>query len=248
MSAVRKIKPDAEVVAIGIGRRPIGRPSDYTPKIATEICDLLADGKSLRAICEQPRIPDRRTAERWLSQHEEFRRQYAHARQRQADHYAAEILEIVDAELPDDKERAYIEVANRKLRADSRKWIASKLSPRKYGRDGGLLDTPRDLDFSRCSDDDIAALIAEAARERESRGGSRHGSQTTAEWLAGILGEDVVERPCISSDPLTEDEWEAKHAGDENRARVAELLLRLNYIKAPDAPEFPIVNMRNAEE
>lgn len=30
---------------------PGGRPSDYTPAIADEICTRLANGESLRAIC-----------------------------------------------------------------------------------------------------------------------------------------------------------------------------------------------------
>ena len=46
------------------------------------------------------------------------------ARAVQADHYADEIIEIVDMEK--DPVRA-------RVRMDGRKWVASKLAPRKYG-------------------------------------------------------------------------------------------------------------------
>ena len=46
------------------------------------------------------------------------------ARAVQADHYADEIIEIVDTET--DPVRA-------RVRMDGRKWVASKLAPRKYG-------------------------------------------------------------------------------------------------------------------
>ncbi len=37
------------------------------------ICDRLADGESLRAICGDARMPGRATAFRWIARHKEFR-------------------------------------------------------------------------------------------------------------------------------------------------------------------------------
>ena len=58
------------------------------------------------------------------------------AREVQADHFADEIIEIVDTE-PD---------ANRaRVRMDGRKWVSSKLAPKKYGdkvQVGGDVNNP----------------------------------------------------------------------------------------------------------
>ena len=64
------------------------------------------------------------TVMRWLEAKPEFRDQYARARERQAHHYAAEIVEIADTEEDPAKAR---------VRIDARKWVASKLLPKAYG-------------------------------------------------------------------------------------------------------------------
>jgi hypothetical protein len=76
---------------------------------------------------------------------EEFRKQYAHARDAQADTLADEILDIADDATNDWMERKDGEgesigwqingdhVRRSQLRIDSRKWLAAKLAPKKYG-------------------------------------------------------------------------------------------------------------------
>jgi hypothetical protein len=60
----------------------MARPTDYTPELGDQICELLADGMSLRAICQADDMPHRATVFRWLARAglEEFRDQYARAR------------------------------------------------------------------------------------------------------------------------------------------------------------------------
>jgi len=53
---------------------------------------------------------------------------YARAREERADLLAKEILEIADAPCTNQ-----VEVAHARNRLDTRKWLASKLAPRKYG-------------------------------------------------------------------------------------------------------------------
>ena len=53
---------------------------------------------------------------------------YARAREERADLLAKEILEIADAPCKDT-----VEVQHARNRIDTRKWLASKLAPRKYG-------------------------------------------------------------------------------------------------------------------
>ena len=53
-----------------------GRPSDYSFQVAISICDRLAEGKSLRAICSEAAMPGRATVFRWIARHKEFRDEY----------------------------------------------------------------------------------------------------------------------------------------------------------------------------
>lgn len=105
----------------------MARPSSYTVAVGDLICERLAQGESLRAICASDDMPDRKTVLRWKKDNEAFRLQYAHAREDGMDAWADLILEIADEEI--DPER----VAQAKLRVDTRKWLMSKLKPGTYG-------------------------------------------------------------------------------------------------------------------
>lgn len=117
-----------------------GRPSDYSVEMATAICERLSLGESLRQICADEDMPGKTTVMRWLAAHAEFRDQYAHAREAQADYWAEEIVEIADDGSNDtytDKdgnERTDQEViARSRLRVDTRKWLMARMAPKKYG-------------------------------------------------------------------------------------------------------------------
>ena len=122
---------------------PGGRPSEFTQEIADTICHRLAAGESLRRICEDEDLPERQTVHRWLQKNEEFRDQYAQARQDQADTLFDEVLDIADDARNDWMERhgkddkGYQEngehISRSRLRIDARKWMAGKLRPKKYG-------------------------------------------------------------------------------------------------------------------
>lgn len=88
------------------------------------ICQRIAEGESLRKICEPEEMPAPSTVCRWVVVDRVFAEQYARARDAQAEHYADEIVRIADeAEDP----------AKGRLQVDARKWVASKLLPKKYG-------------------------------------------------------------------------------------------------------------------
>lgn len=112
-----------------------GRPSDFNNDIAAEICGKLAEGQSLNSICKEDGMPHMSTVFRWLAVHESFRDNYVRAREVQADVFADEMTDIAD-----DAEADPAHVAKAKLRIDTRKWIASKLKPKKYGDKLGLTD------------------------------------------------------------------------------------------------------------
>lgn len=123
---------------------PKGRPSIYSEKLALEICDRVATtSNSLKTICEEEGMPSITSVFRWLRDREEFRKQYTRAKEEQADYLVEEMIAIAD-----DGSNDYMtitkgdaeynvedkEVTNRsKLRVETRKWIASKLKPKKYG-------------------------------------------------------------------------------------------------------------------
>lgn len=46
--------------------KKIGRPSKYTPEIARQMCEMLADGIPLREICRQEGFPEWRTVYDWM--------------------------------------------------------------------------------------------------------------------------------------------------------------------------------------
>lgn len=102
-----------------------GPPSTYTPETAALLLERIADGLSLRKVCEMEGMPDRSTWRRWMREHEELRAQYAQARADRASARADEILDIADDE--------DIPVESRKVRIDARKWEASKLDRANYG-------------------------------------------------------------------------------------------------------------------
>ena len=121
----------------------IGRPSDFSQEMADQICERIADGESLRCICEDDAMPAKSTVFKWLGQKPEFADQYARARETQADALFDEILSIADDGRNDwmlkkcgDDER-WVEngegLRRSQLRVDARKWMAGKLRPKKYG-------------------------------------------------------------------------------------------------------------------
>lgn len=109
-------------------RRKIGRPTDYTKDMADKICEKISGGLSLRAICAEPGMPARGTVYRWLIENADFQDQYTRAREKQADYFAEEIIEIADS-----AEAESAAVSKAKLQIDARKWAASKIAPKKYG-------------------------------------------------------------------------------------------------------------------
>jgi hypothetical protein len=75
---------------------PAGRPTDYTPELATRICADIALGYSLRTISKEESMPCVATVFNWLRIHPEFLEQYTRAKEEQADALAEDMLDIAD--------------------------------------------------------------------------------------------------------------------------------------------------------
>jgi len=112
----------------------------YSDELADTICELIAEGKSLVSICKRPDMPGYATVMRWVKEREGFRESYQRAREDQADFLAEEMLDIADDASLDigftDDGKPFVRGENiqrAKLKVDSRKWLAGKLKPKKYG-------------------------------------------------------------------------------------------------------------------
>lgn len=124
-----------------MAEKKTGRPSDYLPSVADDICSLLAKGESLNSICNKPGFPHRSTVYRWLRENEDFRNNYARATEDRAESIFEEMLDIADS-----VEEETASIAKARLQIDARKWILGKMNPKKYsdkqqiehsGSDGG---------------------------------------------------------------------------------------------------------------
>lgn len=120
-----------------------GRPTDYSIKLVSTICDRISEGESLRSICRDAEMPNKCTVFNWLLKHKDFQDLYALAREAQADALADEIIYIADTPLLGTKTKTGADgdvettegdmIEHRRLQVDARKWVAAKLKPRKYG-------------------------------------------------------------------------------------------------------------------
>jgi len=109
----------------------------YVPIICHEIA---TSSKGTARICQKHKENDERFPSNtvffgWLNMHPWVAEQYARAKAAQAEYMADECLEIAD----DGKNDLVEGVLNKevvmrsRLRIDTRKWVASKLLPKKYG-------------------------------------------------------------------------------------------------------------------
>jgi len=109
------------------------------------VCGKDDKPESLRSICSDKASPDLKTVMRWLANNEEFRQQYARAREMQQELSHEELLEIADNATDDvrmllgESEDGALPtinhsaIARARLQIDTRKWVMSKMLPKKYG-------------------------------------------------------------------------------------------------------------------
>lgn len=122
------------------------RPAiDWTPELEESICAAIAiTAKGLDEICEENKtFPSPRSIYTRLIQSDEFLRKYTRARDLQQQLLADQILPIADKDricekvtIKSDGTREVVildQVDRSRLQIDTRKWLLSKLNPKKYG-------------------------------------------------------------------------------------------------------------------
>ena len=145
LKAVRQLEP----------KRKTGRPSIYSAELVATICQRMAEGESLNQICKDPEMPAYSTVMAWAAEKEDFKPLYAEARAALLEFWAGEIVSISDdgsndwierevnngrvMKLPDNEH-----INRSRLRVDTRKWLLSKLAPKKYGDSTTIAHTGAD--------------------------------------------------------------------------------------------------------
>ena len=107
---------------------------EVTKDAAQTVLDCMHQGESLRQSCISAGISTRSFMD-WVALKEENAQHYVLAREAMIDKLADETMELSDApiELNDKGNMDPAAVQARKLQVDTRKWILSKLAPKKYG-------------------------------------------------------------------------------------------------------------------
>ena len=112
----------------------MGAPTTYCPKMGEAICERVAAGEFMVDICGPNRPdgwPHQRTVYVWLRTHKDFARAYEIAREAQADRIFAQMMGIADGEGL--KGAGRLAVSRDKLKIATRKYVVSKLAPKRYG-------------------------------------------------------------------------------------------------------------------
>ncbi len=110
--------------------------AEFSQALFDQICERMAQGETLRKICAAPDMPNITTVWKWKEADEARSKQYAHAREAQADAQFERIGAVVD-----DVETGVLEPAQARTMIDALKWTAGKLRPKVYG-DKAVIEGP----------------------------------------------------------------------------------------------------------
>lgn len=153
--------------------KPDTAPKQFSRELWNQIYQRLADGESLLSICRDPAMPADSTVRKWVVEDVDgIAAEYARARDLGLDRMAEEVVEISDDSrfdiiMTEDGPKVDGEAINRtKLRVDTRKWLLSKLAPKRYG-DRMQIDATHTHQFEQMDDRE---LFAEARRIAERLG------------------------------------------------------------------------------
>ena len=111
------------------------RSVTYSEAVVSEILSRLAEGQSMVRICKDPAMPAYGTVMAWIAKDETLQERYARAKFDGLEVLADELLEIADEDVERTPMGTYDSgaVNKQRLQVDTRKWLLSKLAPKKYG-------------------------------------------------------------------------------------------------------------------
>ncbi len=116
----------------------LGRPAVYSEEMADLICLRLSEGKSLKKSLSEIGVgaPSAATVFSWMKPDHPFLEKYARAKREGAEAMAEDIMDLSDGAIDvirkgeEKKSGAYAQAI--RVQVDTRKWLMSKLLPKKY--------------------------------------------------------------------------------------------------------------------
>jgi hypothetical protein len=175
-------------------KKKTGRPSKYTPEIAQQMCDLLAEGVPLREICRREGFPAWRTVYDWMVRDDAavaagggagLSASIARAREVGYDSLAEECLSIADDASNDWMERLDKDgnavgwmlngdhVQRSKLRIETRLKLLAKWDPKRFGdrvQLAGDADQPIKIQAETQAEAMFEALLKNIELKRQANG------------------------------------------------------------------------------
>jgi hypothetical protein len=133
-------------------------------QVVPRICEELAKGLSLSAICAEQGFPNRSTIQRWCDDDPDIAAAITRARDLGFDERADQAVE---------KAKSAKDAALGRLAFDADRWYLAKLNPQRYGERIQTAQTDVNGNDAPAADpaQSIAAILA-AARERQAKDGS----------------------------------------------------------------------------
>ncbi len=143
----------------------MARPTILTPEVKEAFFDAILDGVSVREFCKRDGAPEERTIYKALARDPEFVQDYARVKDMMMVRFEADLIEIADDTAQDTHTTTYeggVErtspntewISRARLRVDTRKWLMSKLAPKKYGDHLKI-----DQETKHSVDDSVGALM-----------------------------------------------------------------------------------------
>lgn len=122
--------------------------------VISQVLATMEEGLSLRKACAQVEVSTSAFL-RWVDADDELKEHYARARARLLDVQAEELEEIGEQAA---RAESAAEVAGLRLQSDNRKWLLSKLAPKKYGE---KLEIEQRTTIADLTEEQIDARIAQ---------------------------------------------------------------------------------------
>jgi hypothetical protein len=117
-----------------MANKPTKLGSPERAKLADAVLANMDSGMSCWKACEKAGVKNS-TFMLWLSQDSALAESYAQARENFVERIAQEVMELSDVDVGEtpDGRKDWAAVQKHKLQVDTRKWLLSKLAPKKYG-------------------------------------------------------------------------------------------------------------------
>lgn len=103
-------------------------PAKFEDDVVSELLERTEKGETLMSITADPRMPSRRSVYDWIECDEDFATRFRAARARGVHGLVEECLKIADEKAED-----AVQVADKRVRIDTRLRLAGKWLPKEYG-------------------------------------------------------------------------------------------------------------------